>query len=418
MDKMQNSASRFRENIGFSEKGRPLTVEFIGNKNAALKIFIIAAQHGDEKYSSAAVDRLIEKFRNREDKKTSLFCAGVLKHANPDGASKNKRTNEQFIDLNRDHQLLESKEASAIHSFVRTWKPQLVIDVHNFPTRRKHLLDQNLIINQDVFVDIPTNPAILPLFDSKKLNQFFVNVQSKLQSRGFICERYTLIKKSGQVRHSTADIKDARNSLALRYGIFTILLEGKEPTKKEGKEGQKRTILSQYYALRSIINWTIKNQKHFLKFGKYIPKQNELVPIKSKYRKTRKSLQMTFTNSITKKDSEIKLSNYSPEVEPTKFVNLPSYYAVLSQCRLVIDILKRHGFHYTKADSSIMKKISKVLKSENLEDEYIIFPTKQTGGRCLALYLEPESKYGLYRYHNLKELFSDDSQNPIVRIVK
>jgi len=401
--------------IGFSELGNPLTVEFLGNKNSPLRIFILGGQHGDEKYGKLAINRLTKRLKNKEKINPLPFYAAFLTDSNPDGSLKKSRNNERKIDLNRDHQLLNAMETQNVHSFVRTWRPQLVIDVHNFPSRRKHLLDKNLIINYDVFVDIPNNPAIIPLFDNNKLNKFFTKIKSKLQTYGFTCERYT-IEKSGRFRHSTDDIKDARNSLALRYGLFTILLEGKLPTKNEGEEGKKRTILSQYYSLRFIIDWAIKNQKHLIKFGKYIPKQNELVPIRSKYAKTNKNLEMIFKNSITLKSTKVKISNYYGEVEVTKFVNLPSNYVVSSNCQTIIDILEKHGFHHSNADLSIIRKISKKHKKHKL-GKYVLFPTKQTGGRCLAVYLEPKSKYSLYRYPTLKTLLND-SLIPIARIEK
>jgi len=102
------------EKIGSSELGKSLNVKYVGNKNASLRIFIIAGQHGDEKYSRLAVTRLIKNLNRKQDLKPLTFYA-VLTDANPDGGSKKRRRNALEIDLNRDHQLLESKEVRAIH---------------------------------------------------------------------------------------------------------------------------------------------------------------------------------------------------------------------------------------------------------------------------------------------------------------
>ena len=181
--------------IGKSFLGKPLTVEFIGDKNSLFKIFLIAGQHGDEKYSKEAVSKLIDQYR--ADSKCSFYAA-ILSNANPDGFQNQSRNNAQSIDLNRDHLLLQSKETEAIHVFVRNWMPQIVIDVHNYPSRRKHLLKKHLIINQDIFLDVPTNPAVLPTLNDKKINEFFSKIKLDLSSKGYSCDRYVIFQKSKQ----------------------------------------------------------------------------------------------------------------------------------------------------------------------------------------------------------------------------
>src|SRR5207302_1080938 len=78
---------------------------------------------------------------------------------NPDGIVQGTRRNAHGIDLNRDHVRLAGSETRALHQFVRTWRPHLVLDVHDFPPRRRHLLARQLVYCQDVFLDVPTHPA-------------------------------------------------------------------------------------------------------------------------------------------------------------------------------------------------------------------------------------------------------------------
>ena len=186
--------------IGHSHLGKPLLVDFIGDKRSSLKILVIAGQHGDEKYSKEAVSMLVNHYAS---KKKLSFYAAILDNANPDGDQTNSRLNAQSIDLNRDHLLLQSKETEAIHNFVRTWNPQIVIDVHNYPSRRRHLLKKNLILNQDIFLDILTNLAIIQTLSDKKIQELISKVKKDLASREFSCERYVIFQKSGKIRHST-----------------------------------------------------------------------------------------------------------------------------------------------------------------------------------------------------------------------
>jgi hypothetical protein len=415
--------------IGYSTLGKPITVEFIGDKESTMRIFIIAGQHGDEKYSKKAVEKLVNHLKQRSN---HSFYVAILMDANPDGYESNTRENSKSIDLNRDHIMLQSNETIAIHSFVQDWMPKIIIDVHNYPPRRKHLLKKHLILSHDIFVDVPTNPAILPILDDKQIDELFTALKSDLRSKGFSCERYILFQKSGKIRHSTIDIKDARNSLSLRYDVFCIILEGREPLKKDGSDGKDRTISSQYDALCSVINWVEKNKMGFEK-NIHIPKKNELVPIRARYRDSNEILKMNLKNSKTKKTNEINLKKYSPDIEITQFIEMPEEYAIPKSLPKLLEVLKKHGFSHkfktntkrqveiyylkeaTKQKKIPKKKIKKKFKTISLS-EYVLFPIAQLGGRFLALLLEPCSKFGLHRFPELKLTFSENLEYPVLRI--
>ena len=149
---------------------------------------------------------------------------------------------------------------------------------------------------------------------------------------------------------------------------------------------------------------------------------------------------MTFKNLKTKKPNVVTLSNYSPKVEITRFINLPNYYAVPLDRKVLIDTFKQHGFSFKRSSFSKTKKIEYyTLRSTNHQgritrrmkrrtilkkakkmklDNYAIFPTNQQGGRCLAVFLEPKSMYGLHRYPKVNLSFSDNSEYPVLRILK
>ena len=309
---------------------------------------------------------------------------------------------------------------------MRDWKPQIVIDVHNYPSRRKHLLKKRLIINQDIFLDIPTNPAVIQNISEKKINEFFEKVKSDLNERGFSCERYLIFKKSGKIRHSTLDLKDARNSLSLRYGVFSIILEGKEPLKKEGTPGKNKTIESQFVALQSIIDYLVQNRKIF-DFKPHIPIKGELVPIRTKYSNSNKTIEIEIKNSKTKDTDKKKFQNYSSDVEISRFTSLPTAYGIPNSMTGLIELMKKHGFsssniykiskyeqYYFKiSEKSSKKQIRKKTITDQISN-YTAFPINQPGGRFLAVLLEPQSKFGLHRFPEL--ITSKNLKYPIIRI--
>lgn len=413
--------------IGKSFSGSPLKVEFVGNEKSSLKIFIIAGQHGDEKYSQKAVSRLINYWKHSTKRP---FFAAILKNANPDGYKAESRKNAQSIDLNRDHLLLQSQETQAVHLFIRKWQPKVVIDVHNYPSRRKHLLKKHLILYEDIFIDIPTHLAFVHPINSKKINEFFSHILFDLESKGLTCSRYVLFQKSGKIRHSTLDVQDARNSLALRNNLFSILLEGREPLKKEGIVGENRTITSQFHALCSMVDWIVQNKTIF-DDDFHIPDKNELVPIAIHYKNSNDVIELQVKNSKTKKLSKKKFKNYSPEVEISKFIKLPSAYGVPNSLSALIELLKKQGFSSVNSPEKNRYQMYCVVPSKNKKfsnnnikrktvnaeiSNYTIFPTHQIGGRFLAVLLEPQSNFSLSRFPKFNLKFSKFFEYPIIRI--
>ncbi len=464
--------------IGYSHLNKPLiVVHFNNNKdknsfiNPKLKIFILAGQHGDETYGPVAASRLTLLFEKNENKhlQSSLEIA-VLIDANPDGSEQNTRLNAMGLDLNRDHLRLDSREAEAIHSFVGYWKPHIIIDVHNYPSRRKHLIVKNLIYYHDIFIDIPTNPASitsstnnqLPNYD-EIITDFFEFVKLQLKNQNIVCERYTIVKPSGKVRHSTIDIVDARNSLSTRYNNLTILLEGKNPIKRHGERGKEHIINAQIQALFTIIKWFLipKNKNYFLSnFNNIvIPSRSDNVAIRSRYienYQNKSNITMDFKDSITKLPITIALNNYSFELKVTRYIKLPYAYAVPLNNAQINGILKKHGFIETRLavdqdvdveyyyyyidtnnnnssnpheqfvdDNNKLQEIKNksfltIKKKIQTLNNYTLYHTSQEGGHFLAILLEPRSKYGLYRHKDLGISYSADSKNnfyPILRIV-
>jgi len=452
--------------IGRSENQRPMNVIFIGEQfNPQLKVFIIAGQHGDEKYGRKAAERLINYLLNTGGSEFSNLCIAILVNANPDGSYKHRRTTDLKIDMNRDHLLLNSEENRVIHKFISKWQPHLIIDVHNYPAKREYLDKKNYVFCKDIMIDIPSNLSIYKRLDKDQLSELIYNIQQDLDPYNFSCDRYVLINKKGKVRHSTDDIVDARNFLALRYNILTILVEAKEPLskEKEGKseeetpfsplfhlhntvskekrvksEEEERSISSQYLSLLSILNWA-RNNIMFLKRNSHsiVFKQGDLVAIRVKYEQSKEPFRMNFQNILTKNIEKVDFPVYYSHIKPILYARLPSAYAIPIDKDNVINILHRHGFKSERINHSkihpvenyfillndtvvkdMEKSVSVILKKEDKDlYDYEVFPINQTGGHTIALLLEPQSEYGLYRYKEMDIQLDPGIEYPILRVL-
>ncbi|MDG6995127.1 MAG: succinylglutamate desuccinylase/aspartoacylase family protein [Nitrososphaerota archaeon] len=426
--------------IGFSEQQRPLNVVFIGQNKSELRIFIMAGQHGDEADGRKAVLRLATQSNQSYSETLSSAQLAILLDANPDGSNQATRENSLQIDLNRDHQRLDAKETRAIHDFVRLWRPHLIVDVHNYPPRRKLLLAENRIIDYDVFLDTPTNPVVNLFPNQEVVTENLVRtVKSELNSFGFSCERYLLLKGSGRARGSTLDLVDARNSLAVRYETLTILVEGRDSTKNDNRITREKLVSAQYQALRSIIRWASSHQ--ILLTSKTIVDKGKLVPIRYKYYPSNRTFEMKYKNALTGERETVPLQVYLKDVKISKLVELPRAYAIPRDELKALKILDRHAFRSEISkpycveevesysidrttnktpESQIMNRKDDnfvVKKEKRTLEGYRIFRTDQLGGPALALFLEPRSQYGLVGHGDLSmSLSHQKTVYPILRI--
>src|SRR5258708_364922 len=147
--------------IGLSQKSRPIHCFRRGRSGAPLKILVLAGQHGDERAVQRTLQWLLAIPARELAARLPNLQLAVIPEANPDGCETRRRFNAAGIDLNRDHQLLRSTEAAAIHLWTRRWRPHVILDLHNYPSRRRHLLERNIVLDHDVFLDAPSHPAIL-----------------------------------------------------------------------------------------------------------------------------------------------------------------------------------------------------------------------------------------------------------------
>ncbi len=339
--------------------------------------------------------------------------------------------------LNRDHQLLLGAETSAIHRFVRYWRPHVILDLHNYPSRRRHLLARNVVLDHDVFIDVPSHPAILARPDSVDAVEVLRGLLGAIEARAVRVGRYTIVGASGRVRHSTPDVVDARNGLALRYGAFTILVENRQPRRDETTPERLGLWAAQERALWAALEWL--DQYHGL-FTSFLtpgpPAPGSPVPVHFTYSDSEHGLGLVCRDARQGRPVRVNFLRYSASLVVRRTVALPVGYAVPSRLEALTGVLRRHGFVSAKCNDGELCAVErlrierarpsrrpgrparKVLLAShpmNMElDRYEVFLTRQSGGDALAVFLEPESKHGLHRFDAMQ--FSAPSWYPVLRV--
>ena len=124
------------EFIGNSQRGLAVPM-FVLAKNGVVdvgrpSVLIIGQQHGNEPAGGEAVlataERLIADNTALLDRVNVL----LIPRGNPDGAEHFTRVTANGIDVNRDHLLLQTPEARAIAAVTLRYRPQVVLDLHEF----------------------------------------------------------------------------------------------------------------------------------------------------------------------------------------------------------------------------------------------------------------------------------------------
>ena len=422
------------ETLGYSAEGRRLAVHYCGNPCAPLRVFIMAGQHGDEPEAREAAAEFVSRYR--EGTFRAEAHVGVLVDANPDGAIAGTRRNARDSDLNRDHLLLAEPETAAVHAFVDSWKPDIVIDVHTYRPWRRELMPFDLVYPQEIMFDFPTNPAVSTSLRAPLRRNGMDFVAGRMADANIRSDRYTIIR-SGIVRHSNTDIVDARNGLALRFAIPVILIEGRRSSPDDLRSFMPPAI-ALLRSIESAVEWAAAHAKQLGNRPSGCEKA-EMVPVRCRYSVSRTARHMEMQSASRGEIARVRIpGSYLSSVEGTSSIRLPAAYGVPRELTEVLDLLARHRLATasieafwaaatevyrieamtmaTEADTPAMPTCTARAESVNLEG-FVLFPATQIGGRLLALLLEPESQFGPPRLPELAETLRPGSIYPIIRVV-
>jgi hypothetical protein len=422
------------ETLGCSVEGRPLTVHYCGNPDAPVRVFIMAGQHGDEPETRHAAAEFVLRFT--EGKFRAAAHAAVLVDANPDGAIAGTRRNARDTDLNRDHLLLSAPETVAVHAFVDSWKPDILVDVHTYRPWRRELMAFDLVYPQEIMIDFPTNPAVSTSLGAALQRKAMDFLEGRMAEAKVRTDRYTIIR-SGVVRHSNTDIVDARNGLALRFAIPAILIEGRRSAPDDSLNFTPPEV-ALLRSIESSVEWADAHAKQ-LRSRPSGCEEKEIVPIRCRYSRSTRARYMEMQSASKGDIARVRIPGaYFSSVQATSSIRLPKAYGVPRNLTGVLDLLGRHGltsippeaFEFSatevygieamtpdgEADAPAIPTCNVRTESVSL-DGFVLFHTAQTGGRLLALLLEPVSQFGPPRLPELVETLRAGSTYPIIRVV-
>jgi hypothetical protein len=143
--------------IGRTKQRRPLQLVELGAPAPAglaaaqsrPTALMVCSQHGNEPAGREACLQLLRDLAFTADpalvglleRTTFLFVPS----ANPDGRAENTRENSDGVDVNRDHLALDTPEARAVAGVVRDWRPDVVVDLHEYGPSMPVLYDDSVL---------------------------------------------------------------------------------------------------------------------------------------------------------------------------------------------------------------------------------------------------------------------------------
>ena len=380
--------------IGYSVNGRPLIVRFFGSPDARLRVLAICGQHGDER----AIRRALRSFRRNEAERLAAELPelqfALLETANPDGYAARTRSNAQGIDLNRDHLWLRAPETRAIHRFAVCWRPHFVVDLHNYPSRREHLVREGVRLPWDVAIEFPTNPASAYAHGHPLLDSLVRSLERLAARERFRFGRYGLHGADGSMRHGTPRLGDARNTIALKFDVPTVLIEARNPSRNDPSEDRQAVRDASAAAFAELLRWAVR-QKEALLESDAAHRVERRVPLRYS-RATARTTLLPFVELRTDALHWLPCARYRPDVEGRRSRRVPDAYAIPPSCTALTGFLEGHGFVRRIAGPDerfgVERAAGRPAGAAVALPGFAIFSCRQRGGRLLALLLESESR--------------------------
>jgi hypothetical protein len=424
-------------------------------------VLIFAAQHGNEQSGKEAVLALIRDLAAGElNPLLDSLNFLIIPQSNPYGNFVDRRTNEQNLDLNRDHVKLEAPETRIIHQVFREWMPEVTLDVHE---------------KGDDYYRVSTgcvsNVNIHSSLQEFSRGTLFPLVRRRVEADGFTWHEYLVTDSSGSgrssgaasrigtgrsgdvvVRYSTPDLNDGRNGPGI-YETLSFIQEGASrhdlATLEARVRWQYSGILGLMEAVKanaSKVNSLVRTRrKELIRTARKIGSGN-LVHLRMEYVRDPKNPELALkrfergSGNGQKVVDEV-VRNWLPIVEPRLSVPRAPGYIVPAGLTAVVKTLEDHGIQMTalvhevalEADVYRIKEIAPAAEDYLPPEKLVVerhrsgFPVKagdyyvpgdQPAANLIPSLLEPESEFGLIRYRAYGLVPAPGADFAIVRAAK
>ena len=263
--------------VGRTAQGRPLHLVRLGadrprSAKRARKeptLLYVCSQHGNEPAGREACLSLLRDLALTDDpslvdlleRATVLF----VPTANPDGRAANTRGNSRGTDINRDHLNLVTEEARAMAGVVRTYKPEMVLDLHEYGPSQPVLYDDDVLLlwPRNLNADAAVHDESVDLVE---------RLGAAVEAGGYSWDEYGQQKVGDYHVTQTAGDGDegiARNAMGLRHslGVLAETRVDADPTNSlteavDAAEVNRRRVASHSIVAREALGYLDDSGAH------------------------------------------------------------------------------------------------------------------------------------------------------------
>src|SRR5690242_10129993 len=189
LEALSQESPRVRiEILGLSQGGLSMPMVLLtdsGKINSRLPtVLIIGQQHGNEPAGGEAALVLAQQLANPQAGLLRRVNVLIIPRGNPDGAESFKRTTANGIDVNRDHLLLNTPESRMIALAVHRYRPQLMLDLHEFTVGGRWVEKFGGLMKYDALVQAATVGNLDPQIAIHAQGHYVQRIYASLASHG------------------------------------------------------------------------------------------------------------------------------------------------------------------------------------------------------------------------------------------
>jgi hypothetical protein len=195
LEALSQESPRVRiEILGLSQGGLSMPMVLLtdsGEINSRLPtVLIIGQQHGNEPAGGEAALVLAQQLANPQAGLLRRVNVLIIPRGNPDGAESFKRTTANGIDVNRDHLLLNTPESRMIALAVHRYRPQLMLDLHEFTVGGRWVEKFGGLMKYDALVQAATVGNLDPQIAIHAQGHYVQRIYARLATHGLTSFSY------------------------------------------------------------------------------------------------------------------------------------------------------------------------------------------------------------------------------------
>ena len=442
-DLSRKNATAEKITIATSALGSPIEVLLISSEMNRFRrgcpspdkitVMLIGSQHGTE--TSGAEALLILSREIAEGKLISYLHDMdfiLIPNGNPDGRNLKRRVNGNDINLSTNYVILTEPESRGIVDALHTWKPEVVLDIHESAVlKKKSLGRQGFLTDFEAQFEAANNPDVDRRIRAFSFDRLLPEVIEIVSVQGLPTQRYIgEITDSNQViTHGGLSLRNLRNMAGMK-GSFSFLLEnrldpssGNYPTPRNIRE----RVRKQYLCISAFLNccrthrYEIREISLSARIGWKNHQSEDPLYLSCTYVADLKKPQITLP--LRKRGTGERVNHvfkYHGAVECHSPLSLPASYIVSNHQELIRDLLDRHHIEYEipeqPAESlvevqSIMGRQGTLTGATQPQSDYsirerteeytlhkgdLVISLHQPARRLIPLLLEPRSSSSIF----------------------